>query len=78
MYGWTLSESFPTGRFELIDVEGFDLYEFSDDSPKGCILEFDLEYPKELYNLQNDYPLAPEKTEIKKICFLIIVRRLWT
>ena len=30
----------------------------------GCILEVDLEYPAELHELHNDYPLAPEKLEI--------------
>ena len=28
---------------------------------KGVILELDLEYPEELHDLHNDYPLAPEK-----------------
>ena len=26
----------------------------------------DLEYPKELHELHNDYPLAPDKIEIKR------------
>ena len=34
---------------------------------KGCVLEFDLEYSKELCELYNDYLLAPDKIEIKKI-----------
>ena len=29
-------------------------------------LEVDLEYPKELHQLHNDYPLAPDKIEIKE------------
>ena len=33
---------------------------------KGCVLEVDLEYPKELHELHNDYPLAPNKIEIKR------------
>ena len=28
---------------------------------KGYILEIDLEYPEELHELHNDYPLAAEK-----------------
>ena len=33
---------------------------------KGCVLEVDLEYPKELHKLHNHYPLAPDKIEIKR------------
>ena len=35
-------------------------------SSEGCVLEVDLEYPKELRKLHNDYPLAPDKIEIKR------------
>ena len=30
----------------------------------GFILEVDLEYPDELHELHNDYPLAPEKPAV--------------
>ena len=30
------------------------------------ILEVDLEYPKELHELHNDYPLAAEKMKVTK------------
>ena len=29
----------------------------------SCILEVDLEYPKDLHNLHNDYSLAPERVK---------------
>ena len=35
-------------------------------SSKGCFLEVDLEYPKELHKLHSDYHLAPGKIDIKK------------
>ena len=33
----------------------------NDQSSIGYFLEVDLEYPDELYELHNDFPLAPEK-----------------
>ena len=35
-------------------------------SSTGYILEVDLEYPKKLHDIHNDYPLAPEKINIPK------------
>ena len=42
-------------------------------SSKGCVLEADLEYPKALRELHNNYPLATDKTEKKSNCQLNIV-----
>ena len=39
---------------------------YTSNSSKGCVLEVDLEYPKELRELRNDYPLAPDKIEINR------------
>ena len=45
----------------------------SSEEGEGCILEVDLEYPQELLDLHNDYPLAPENIvpEVSKVAKLI-------
>ena len=42
----------------------FDVNSIAENSSDGYILEVDLEYPDELHELHNDYPLAQEKLEI--------------
>ena len=37
----------------------------------SCILEVDLDYPEDLHNLYNDYPLAPERVQIGNVEKLI-------
>ena len=39
---------------------------YSNDSPKSCFLLVDLDYPDELHDLHNDYPLAGEKIKKQK------------
>ena len=38
---------------------------YTHNNSKGYVLEGDLEYPKELRELHNDYHLAPDKIEMK-------------
>ena len=62
LYGWGLSSYLPYGGFKwLKNVDGFDVNSISEKSPIGYFLGVDLEYPKKLYELHNDYPLAPDK-----------------
>ena len=62
LYGWTMSEYLPYGGSkQLKNIDNFDIMSISDRSPIGYILEVDLEYPDELHELHNDFPLAPEK-----------------
>ena len=37
----------------------------------SCVLEVDLDYPKELHDAHNDYPLAPESLKIGKVNKLV-------
>ena len=39
---------------------------YTSNSSKGCIFGVDLEYSKELQELNSDYTLAPDKIEIKR------------
>ena len=61
-----MSTFLPIIRFKWVLDKEFDLNKYTSSSSKGCPLEIDLEYPKELCELHNDYPLAPDKLEMKK------------
>ena len=68
LYGWAMSQYLPTGGFKWMtekQINKIDLAKYKDDSKKGLILEVDLEYPKKLHDLHNDYPLAAEKLKVK-------------
>ena len=65
LYGWSMSEYVPYEKFEwLEDIDEFDVMSINEKSDIGYFLEIDLEYPKELHELHNDYLLAPEKLSI--------------
>ena len=64
LYGEATIQSLPVSDFKWMDekaIQSLDVMTILDDADTGCILEVDLEYPKELHNLHSDYPLAPEK-----------------
>ena len=61
-----MSRFLATSGFKWIEPKEFDLNKCSSNSLKGCVLEVDREYPKELWELHNDYPLASDKIEIKR------------
>ena len=65
LYGLAMSEYLPYGEFEwLKNVDSFDVASIDKKSDVGYILEVDFKYPKELRELHNDYPLAPEKLAV--------------
>ena len=62
LYGWAMSKPLPVGGFEwMAEKELENWEEFVEEEGVGCILEVDLEYPVELHDFHNDFPLAPEK-----------------
>ena len=48
LYGHAMSTFLPTSGFKWIDPKEFELNKYTSNSSKGCVLEVDLEYPKEL------------------------------
>ena len=48
-------------KFQMDRSKMFNLNKYTSNSSKVRIIEVDLEYPKELRELHNYYPLAPEK-----------------
>ena len=67
LYGWAMSQYLPTGGFRWMtekQINKIDLTKYKEDSTRGIILEVDLEYPKKLHDLHNDYPLGPEKVKV--------------
>ena len=61
-----MSKFLSINGFKWIDPKEFDLNKYTSNNSKGCVLEVDLEYTKELRGLHNDYSLAPDKIEIKR------------
>src|SRR5579871_5099823 len=75
LYGEAEMQYLPHGDFkwmtevecDISDPESLNwILTLPEDSPVGCILVVDLEYPEHLHELHNDYPLAPEKLVITK------------
>ena len=56
--GYAMSKFLPTSALRWIDPKEFHLNKYTSNSSKGCVLEVDPEYFKELCKLHNDYPLA--------------------
>ena len=65
-HGYTISKFLPTSGFKWIDPKQFDLNKCTSNSSKRCVLKVDLDCPKELQELHSDYPLPPDKIEIKR------------
>ena len=67
LYGWAMSQYLPTGNFKWMtdkEISKIDLGKYKADGKKGWILEVDLEYPQELHDIHNDYPIAPGKVKV--------------
>ena len=66
LYNWAMCNDLPVGGFKWAQTE--EKNEFMNkmikDKNYNFFVECELTYPKELHDLHNDYPLAPERMVI--------------
>ncbi len=66
LYGWAMRHKLPVKDFRWMNEDELENWQ-----SKPCILEVDLEYPKELHDFHSEYPLAPEQLLIDKVKKLV-------
>ena len=66
LHGWAMSKQLPTSGFKWMTDN-----ELDDWKHHSCFLDVDLECPEDLHDLHNDYPLAPERINIRNVEKLI-------
>ena len=77
LHGWAMSQKLPVDGFKWIkedDLSKFNkifIKNYNENSDKGCILEVDVEYPKNLHNLHSGLPFLPERKRIEKVKKLV-------
>ncbi|XP_065663390.1 uncharacterized protein LOC136085805 [Hydra vulgaris] len=62
LYEWAMSKPHPTHNFKWMNDE-----ELKNWKSISCILEVDLEYPENLHDAHNGYPLSSERLKIDKV-----------
>ena len=64
LYGWAMSQSLPYANFTWLEPQEWNDIEWKNQAENqsvGYFIECDLEYPEELHDMHNDYPLAPRR-----------------
>ena len=56
LYGWAMSQPLPTGGFRWADIHPDEISEIVNCSDRGCLLEVDVVYLRELHDYHNDLP----------------------
>ena len=70
LYGWGMSQKLPVNGFKQInELSKFNEYfinNYDENSNKRYILEVDVEYPSNLFDLHSDLPSLAERKKIEK------------
>ena len=68
LYATAMCEPLHIGDFSWLNrdkIDSFELMSIAPDANYGYFLEVDLEYPQELHDLHNDYPLCSQQFTVK-------------
>ena len=78
LYGWAMVKPLPKSNFKWKRVMPTEreILNKKENGETGWILEVDLEYPRELHEEHDSFPLAPEKKVVKKEWMSDYQRRL--
>ena len=79
LYGWAMSQYLPTSNFKWMtdkEISKINLAKYKADGKKGLILEVDLEYPRELHDMHNDFPVCPEKVKVSKNMLSVYCKKI--
>ena len=69
LYGWAMSQYLPTGQFEWVkqeDLANINWTAQTEEQQYGYVVKVDLDYPVELHEAHNDFPLAPERIYVQE------------
>ena len=77
-YGWAMSKPLPKSDFKWKRIMPTyeQIMKKKENAKTGWILEVDLEYPPDLHEVHNSYPLAPEKIFLIKPSFPHIKKKV--
>ena len=65
LYGWAMCKKLPVGNFKWVkDLSAYtenSIKNYDENSDIGCILEVDIEYPKQLWRQHKDLPFLADR-----------------
>ena len=79
LYGSAMSQKLPIDGFKWVEKNILSRFNerfiknYNENSDIGYFLEVDIDYLKELFNLQNDLPFSPEKKKLINAKNLFVV-----
>ena len=79
LYGWAMSQKVPVNGFKWVENSKLSRFnerfikKYNESSDIGYFLEGDIDYPKELFNLQKDLPFLPKRKKLINAKNLFVV-----